>query len=73
MDYQKRNSYAINYKYDLGAYEVDISIDDDEEADIIYDNTEKQITASGKYFISSNEYINTNITPNESCYIVIGR
>ena len=73
VDYQKRNSYAINYKYDLGAYEVDISIDDDEEADIIYDNTEKQITASGKYFISSNEYINTNITPNESCYIVIGR
>ena len=73
VDYQKRNSYAINYKYDLGAYEVDISIDDDEEADIIYDNTEKQITASGKYFISSNEYINTNIKPNESCYIVIGR
>lgn len=73
VDYQKRDSYAINYKYDLGAYEVDISIDDDEEADIIYDNTEKQITSSGKYFISTNEYINTNIAPNESCYIVVGR
>lgn len=73
VDYQKKDSYAINYKYDLGAYELDISIDDGEEADVIYDNTEKQITASGKYFISSNEYINTNIIPNESCYVVIGR
>lgn len=73
VDYQKRNSYAINYKYDLGTYEVDISIDDNKQADIIYDNTEKQITTSGKYFINSNEYINTNIKPNESCYIVIGK
>lgn len=73
VDYQKRNSYAINYKYDLGSYEVDISIEDDNETDIIYDNTEKHITASGKYFINSTEYINTNIVPDSNCYVVIGR
>lgn len=73
VDYLKRDSYAINYKHDLGSYEVDISVDDDKEANIIYDNTEKKITATGKYFINSKDYVVTKIKPTENCYIVIGR
>lgn len=73
VDYLKRDSYAINYKHNLGSYEVDISVDDDKEANIIYDNTEKKITATGKYFINSKNYVVTKIKPTENCYIVIGR
>lgn len=73
VDYLKRDSYAINYKHELNTYEVDISIEKGDEANALYDNTEKSIEKSNKLMINSKEYIQTNIIPSQNCYIVLGR
>lgn len=71
IDYLKDNSYSINYRYDYNSYDVEISTQYTDDVNILYDNTEKKI---GTYeYINEKLYYNTNITPSENCYIVIGR
>lgn len=71
VDYLKDNSYSINYRYDYNSYDVEISTQYTNDVNILYDNTEKKI---GTYeYINEKLYYNTNITPSENCYIVIGR
>ena len=71
VDYLKSNSYAINYKYELGSYEVDISTTDTEGINVIYDNTEKKVNTYE--YINEKIYFNTDIIPDTNCYIVLGR
>lgn len=73
VDYLKRDSYAINYLHDLGNYEVDISIEQDDEANIIYDNIERAQDKTNTLLINAKEYVQTNMIPSENCYITIGR
>lgn len=73
VDYLKRDSYAINYMHYLGSYEVDISIEEDDEANIIYDNIERTQDKTNTLLINAKEYVQTNIIPSENCYITIGR
>lgn len=73
IDYLKRDSYAINYVHPLNSYEVDISIEKEDEANIIYDNIEKTQDKTNMLLINSKEYVQTNMIPSESCYITLGR
>lgn len=73
VDYLKRDSYAINYIHYLSSYEVDISIEQDDEANIIYDNIEKTQDKTNTLLINAKEYVQTNMIPSENCYITIGR
>ena len=73
VDYLKRDSYAINYLHNLGNYEVDISIEQDDEANIIYDNIERSQDKTNTLLINAKEYVQTNMIPSENCYITIGR
>lgn len=73
VDYLKRDSYAINYLHKLGSYEVDISIEQEDEANVIYDNIEKTQDKTNTLLINSKEYVKTNMIPSENCYITIGR
>lgn len=73
VDYLKRDSYAINYLHELGNYEVDISIEQDDEANVIYDNIEKSQDKTNTLLINAKEYVQTNMIPSENCYITIGR
>ena len=71
VDYLKDNSYSINYRYDYNSYDVEISTQFTDDVDILYDNTEKEI---GTYeYINEKLYYDSQITPSENCYIVIGR
>lgn len=71
VDYLKKDSYCINYKYNKKSYEVEISSSNKDTVDIIYDNTE--ITVDNYQYINEQKYINTGITPLNNCYVVIGR
>lgn len=71
VDYLKRDSYAINFIHKLTSYEVDISIDKDDEANVLYDNIEKAQDKTNVLLINSKEYIQTNIIPSDSCYVTI--
>ena len=71
VDYIKSNSYCINYKYELGSYEVDIATTDKDGINVIYDNTEKKINTYE--YINEQLYYNTDTIPDQNCYVVIGR
>lgn len=73
VDYLKRDSYAINFIRKLNSYEVDISIEKDDEANVLYDNIEKIQDKTNVLLINSKEYIQTNIIPSESCYVTISK
>ncbi|MGL5507721.1 MAG: hypothetical protein ACRDB0_07455, partial [Paraclostridium sp.] len=71
VDYLKEDSYAINYRHDFRSYEVDISSKDEDEINIIYDNTEKEI--GDLEFINEKQYLHTGMIPASNCYIILGR
>lgn len=70
VDYLKDNSYCLNYRYNLNSYEVDISVLQDKEVHMIYDNIGYNINSLR--FINEARYINTGIKPIRNGYIVIG-
>ena len=71
VDYLKENSYAVNYRHELGSYEVDISIQDGKKNKLIYNNAAEN--KEGITFVNEYRYVNTKAIPSEDCYIVIGR
>lgn len=71
VDYLKEDSYAINYRHELGSYEIDISIENGKETSVVYNNAAEN--KNGITFINEYRYVNTNAVPQEDCYIVIGR
>ena len=71
VDYLKEDSYAINYRHEFNSYEIDISIADDKETSVVYNNAAEN--KNGITFINEYRYVNTNTVPSEDCYIVIGR
>lgn len=71
VDYLKEDSYCINYRHDFNSYEIDISVEDGKETNIIYNNAAEN--KNGITFINEYKYVNTNTIPSENCYIVIGR
>ena len=71
VDYLKEDSYCINYRPDFNSYEIDISVEDGKQTNIIYNNAAEN--KNGITFINEYKYVNTNTIPSENCYIVIGR
>lgn len=71
VDYLKEDSYAINFRHDFNSYEIDISVEDGKETNIIYNNAAEN--KNGMTFINEYKYIDTKTIPSENCYIVIGR
>lgn len=71
VDYLKEDSYAINYRHEFNSYEIDISIEDEKETSVVYNNAAEN--KNGITFINEYRYVNTNTVPSEDCYIVIGR
>ena len=72
VDYLKEDSFSINYRYSLNSYEVDISTEqNDKNLQIIYDNTEKEV--DDIEYINEKLYLDTQMIPSASCYIVLGR
>ena len=71
VDYLKEDSYAINYRHDLNSYEIDISVEDGKETNVIYNNAAEN--KNGITFINEYKYVDTKAVPSENCYIVIGR
>ncbi len=72
VDYLKEDSFCINYRYSLNSYEVDISTkQNDKTLQIMYDNTEKEI--DDIEYINEKLYLDTQMIPSASCYIVLGR
>lgn len=72
VDYLKEDSFCINYRYNLNSYEVDISTErDDKNLQILYDNTEKEV--DDIEYINEKLYLDTQMIPSASCYIVLGR
>lgn len=65
VDYLKEDSYAINYKHELGSYEVDISTD--KNIKIYYDG----IIRDGNEIINSNSYKLINVDMLSNSYIVL--
>ena len=73
VDYIKDNSYCVNYRYEMNSYEVDISVDENVNISMRYDNIIQYDKANIiQEYISSKRYYNTKIEPNGSCYITIG-
>ena len=57
----------------MNSYEVDISIDENVNISMRYDNIIQYDKANIiQEYISSKRYYNTKIEPNGSCYITIG-
>ena len=71
VDYLKEDSYAINYRNDFNSYEIDISVEDGKETNVIYNNAAEN--KNGITFINEYKYVDTKAVPSENCYIVIGR
>lgn len=71
VDYLKEDSYAINFRHDFNSYEIDISVEDGKETNIIYNNAAEN--KNGMTFINEYKYVDTKTIPSENCYIVIGR
>lgn len=65
VDYLKKDSYAINYKHDLGSYEVDISTI--KNTKIYYDGISDESTK----FANIQEYKLLNVEFKNSSYIVL--
>ena len=66
VDYLKSNSYAINYKHELGSYEVDISTS--ENTKIYYDGISQ---GDNKELINIQEYKLLNTVFKNNSYIVL--
>lgn len=66
VDYLKRNSYAINYKHELGSYEVDISTS--ENTKMYYDGVPQ---GDNRKLINIQEYKLLNIVFRNNSYIVL--
>lgn len=71
VDYLKEDSYAINYRHEFNSYEIDISIKDNKETRVVYNNADEN--KEGITYINEYRYVNTNVVPSENCYIVLGR
>ena len=71
VDYLKEDSYAINYRHEFNSYEIDISIKDNKETKVVYNNADEN--KEGITYINEYRYVNTNVVPSENCYIVLGR
>lgn len=71
VDYLKEDSYAINFRHEYNSYEVDISIEDGKETNILYNNAAEN--KNGLTFINEYKYVDTKTVASENCYIVIGR
>lgn len=71
VDYLKEDSYAINFRHEYNSYEVDISIEDGKETNVLYNNAAEN--KNGITFINEYKYVDTKTVPSENCYIVIGR
>lgn len=71
VDYLKEDSYAINYRHEFNSYEIDISVEDGKETNVVYNNAAEN--KNGITFINEYRYVNTKAIPQEDCYIVIGR
>lgn len=71
VDYLKEDSYAINFRHEYNSYEVDISIEDGKETNVLYNNAAEN--KNGITFINEYKYVDTKTIPSENCYIVIGR
>lgn len=65
VDYLKRDSYAINYKYKLDSYEVDISCSNNTK--IYYD----AMQSDNEDFVNASNYKIINTTYNNNNYIVL--
>lgn len=71
VDYLKEDSYAINYRHEFNSYEIDISIKDNKETKVVYNNADEN--KEGITYINEYRYVNTNVVPSENCYIILGR
>lgn len=71
VDYLKEDSYAINYRHEFNSYEIDISIKDNKETKVVYNNADEN--KDGITYINEYRYVNTNVVPSENCYIILGR
>ncbi len=73
VDYIKDNSYCINYRYHANSFEVDISVIDEANISMCYDNIIQYISENNvQEYINNKNYYNTGLSPNISCYITIG-
>ena len=71
VDYLKEDSYAINFRHEFNSYEVDISVEDGKETNVVYNNAAEN--KNGITYINEYKYVDTKTIPSENCYIVIGR
>ena len=71
VDYLKADSYAINFRHEFNSYEIDISVEDGKETNVVYNNAAEN--KNGVTFINEYKYVDTKTIPSENCYIVIGR
>lgn len=70
VDYVKNKSYCLNYNYKHNRYDLNISVLDGEEVNVIYDNY--KYSTNNLQYMNEVQYYNTKMIPSVSGYIVIG-
>lgn len=70
VDYVKDKSYCLNYDYMKNRYDLNISVLDGEEVNVIYDNY--KYSTNDLQYMNEVQYYNTKMVPSISGYIVIG-